>query len=450
MNAEIYEFYDYVTPFQHESDIRSRVVDRVQDVLRRANNVPSSRDVQVLAFGSYACGLYLPTADMDLVAVSPQFQARGRVTYAKSARDVYKLSGHFVKSGLCLDNVSVPIPHARVPIIKFAEKRSGIKVDISFENASGLHANGTFERWKEQFPHMPILVMLVKQLLNMRGLNEVPTGGIGGFTTICLVVSMLQHMPPRQLETSSMADLLLDFLSLYGSKFDFRRTGIRMEPPGLFDKRSARSQVRCKINMERLTIIDPNLETNDIAGGSKNIADVFRIFRDAHDALRERTAEVRGNRSDQNSILGCILGGNYRSFDDARRNLLQVSGQPSSRMAQILPPSPLPRESQEGHPDYRSIPPPAQYSRQASDPRFQQGYPQYSDGQRFNPINTMQHTNLQSNFSTSPPQHLAQAPPMQPGSAGSQPNQQMYGTPLPWNAPSAWNLDGGYSYGRPY
>lgn len=135
------------------------------------------------------------------------------------------------------------VPSAKVPIIKFVDRVTNLKVDVSFENDTGIIANETFDRWKRQFPAMPILVTVIKQFLMMRGLNEVQHGGLGGFSVTCLVTSLLQNMPRVQngelIPERHLGELLIEFLDFYGNRIDTRRTGIMMHPPGYFEKVSA-------------------------------------------------------------------------------------------------------------------------------------------------------------------------------------------------------------------
>jgi non-canonical poly(A) RNA polymerase PAPD5/7 len=293
--------------------------------VRGANNrISGAKSVKVESFGSFAAGLYLPTADMDLVAVSPGYLTRGIKSFCQSNGKVSSLGYHLANSGVAMS--MTPITKARVPIVKFTDKTTGIKVDISFENDSGLKANRTFQQWKHDFPAMPVIVVLIKQLLCMRGLNEVFNGGLGGFSIICLVVSMLQHMP--QVQAGAMdqqrhyGELLMEFLDLYGNKFDITATAISMDPPGYIDK--TRHPNRFAKDNSRLAIIDPNNSSNDISSGTRNIAAVFNCFRSASNALEEHMNRLeRGEDVDQ-SILGCVLGGNYNSFTKQRDKLRKV------------------------------------------------------------------------------------------------------------------------------
>ena len=309
-----------------------------------------AKDIEIQSFGSFAAGLYLPTADMDLVAVSPDYINYGQKSFCQSTNKIHALGRHLVNRGMVAPGTLSPVTRAKVPIVKFTDKMTGIKVDISFENDSGLIANKTFQDWKVTYPAMPVIVVLIKQMLAMRGLNEVFTGGLGGFSIICLVVSMMQMMP--EIQSGEMdpeqhyGDLLLNFLDLYGNRFDARVTGIEMDPPAYFNKiRDPHSSQ----NQNNLTIIDPNRRNNDISGGSRNVHDVFSCFRNAYADIQCRLAQVHTGQDVEGSILGCIWGGNYSSFIRQRNKLSQLDrghavSPPPAPLSKKLPPVPLPKK----------------------------------------------------------------------------------------------------------
>lgn len=184
--------------------------------------------------------MYLPNADMDLVVISSTFQTSGKRVACQNRNEMFRFSDHLKRVGLA-DCESIEVIHlARVPLVKFVDSMTGIHVDVSFENETGLVANDTFNVWKQRFPAMPILITLIKQFLMMRGLNEVVNGGLGGFSVTCLVTSLLQNLPRVQSgefpPEQHLGEMLLEFLDLYGNQFDLARTGISMEPPGYYEK----------------------------------------------------------------------------------------------------------------------------------------------------------------------------------------------------------------------
>lgn len=323
LHKEIVDFYNFVKPYEHEEIIRRDLIARVQKSIN-ASSLTNSKGVKIESFGSFAAGLYLPTADMDLVAISTQFRRHRTRIFCQSKNQMYALKRHLEATGIAPPDGVVVIWKAKVPIIKYTDKLTGIRVDISFENDSGLMANKTFQEWKQQYPAMPVIVILIKQMLAMRGLNEVFHGGIGGFTVISLVVSMMQLMP--EIQTMNVTpglyygDLLLNFLELYGKKFDVRATGISLQPPGYFDK-TKNPNICKRQNPRTLTIIDPNNSSNDISGGSRNIEDVLDCFHRAHSEIQRRLAMIQSGENVETSILGSIVGGNYTSFFQHRARI---------------------------------------------------------------------------------------------------------------------------------
>lgn len=243
LHNEILAFYDWVKPRAYEDMIRRDLIDRIQNVF---DSQPKFRDMEIRAFGSFASGLYLPVADMDLVILSPGFRRYGRETFVPYRRtsggriSIYEVARVIERANVVASGSMEIISGARVPILKWVDRLTGLKVDMAFDNDSGIRAIQTFEKWKEAYPAMPAIVAVVKQFLLLRSLNEVPTGGLGGFAIICLVVSLLQHMPHHLNGYGpSLGSILMDFFDFYGNKFDFSSVGIRMEPPGYFNKVSS-------------------------------------------------------------------------------------------------------------------------------------------------------------------------------------------------------------------
>ena len=196
-------------------------------------------DCDVHCFGSFAAGLYLPNADMDVVVISQSFRNYGDKSVCQSNNHM-RAFGRFLERTIAERGSVQCITGAKVPIIKLVDRATAIRIDMSFENDTGIIANDTFSIWRRQFPAMPILVTVIKQFLMMRGLNDVSTGGLGGFSVTCLVTSLLQNLPRIQIgevvPEQHLGEMLIEFLDFYGNQLDISRTGITMSPPGYFDK----------------------------------------------------------------------------------------------------------------------------------------------------------------------------------------------------------------------
>ncbi|KAI0477553.1 hypothetical protein GGR56DRAFT_414254 [Xylariaceae sp. FL0804] len=320
LHKEIVDWFDYVRPRDFEEQVRQQMLDKLGAVVRKF-----WYDAKIYPFGSFMSGLYLPTADMDIAICSDSFIRGGAPKYATSKK-LFQLRRHLEIWQVAYKNSIEVITKAKVPLLKYADDATGLKVDISFEKMDGHNAIKTFLAWRDKYPAMPALVAIIKHFLLMRGLNEPVNGGIGGFSVICMVVHLLHQMP--QVQSGSMiaehhlGEVLMEFFDLYGNKFEYETVAISMNPPRFINK-SEVSQVVYK-NYDRLSIIDPNNPANDIAGGSSNTYTVLHQFSVAYSRLSQRMRELatRGSSAApdkfQNTILGPLLGGQYSHFQCQR------------------------------------------------------------------------------------------------------------------------------------
>ncbi|KAL1968535.1 hypothetical protein VTN77DRAFT_1745 [Rasamsonia byssochlamydoides] len=362
LHNEILAFYNWVKPQPYEDIIRRDLVARLQSAFQSRYY-----GAEVHAFGSFASGLYLPIADMDLVLLSTTFKRTGVKTFGEKKGQIYAFSAFLKNLDIAVPGSIETIANARVPILKFVDKLTGLRVDLSFDNDSGLLANQTFQRWKAEYPAMPVIVAIIKQFLLLRGLNEVPSGGLGGYSIICLVVSLLQHMPRGEGNYGpNLGSILMDFFDFYGNKFDYTSVGIRIEPPGFFNKRVY--GVNAENRAHRLSIEDPNNRDNDVSGGTREIRLIFKCFSEAFYALRDRMVAAATSGSNRMCFLDTIIAGCYDEYIEQRDHLRSLFEndprfEPYRRPPSPPPPPPPPpgdsdSESEYNPPDWVPAPPP--------------------------------------------------------------------------------------------
>ncbi|KAI2628192.1 hypothetical protein GGS21DRAFT_528210 [Xylaria nigripes] len=327
LHKEICDFYEYVRPRDFEEKLRRQLVKNLQALVAM-----KWRDARVFPFGSFMSGLYLPTADMDIAICSKGF-TDGKSPFYDKKKYLYHMKNHLDVHGVAYQNQIEAIARAKVPLLKYRDDYTGLRVDISFEKMDGYKAVDTFLQWKRQYPAMPPLVAVIKHFLLMRGLNEPVNGGIGGFTVICMVIHVLQMMP--QVQSGSMkaehhlGEILMEFLDYYGNRFNFETVAIRMNPPGIVNKAAVSSVVYR--NLDRLSIIDPNNSENDISGGSSNYCMIRSRFQEAYTALQEammRSAkDANSNLSNgvEDTLLYPLFAGNYSHFRRQREWLQNLA-----------------------------------------------------------------------------------------------------------------------------
>merc|ERR1739838_846028 len=139
------------------------------------------------------------------------------------------------------------IDRATVPIVKMRDLLTDIKVDISFNMESGVTSVSLIKEFVRQFPPLPYLVLLLKQFLLQRDMNEVWTGGTSSYGLILMTVSFLQ-LHPRVMPSNggpvhvNLGVLLIEFFELYGRNFNYDKLCIRVKDGGKYIKKEEMAQ----------------------------------------------------------------------------------------------------------------------------------------------------------------------------------------------------------------
>lgn len=314
LTGEIRDFVSYISPSKEEIKTRNKTISKIRKAVKE---LWSDADLHV--FGSYATDLYLPGSDIDCVINSKDGDKENR-------QYLYELARHLKNEGLAT-RVEV-IAKARVPIIKFVEPESDIHIDVSFERTNGVAAAKIIREWINDTPGLRELALVIKQFLYARRLNDVHTGGLGGFSIICLVFSFLRLHPrvqSQEIDTlQNLGVLLIEFFELYGKNFAYDDVAICVA-----DSRATYlPKSHCRFypparSSFTLAIQDPGDPTNNISRGSFNLRDIKRSFAGAFDLLVNKCFELDAATFKDRvgkSILGNVIKykGRPRDFSDER------------------------------------------------------------------------------------------------------------------------------------
>ncbi|XP_050296070.1 terminal nucleotidyltransferase 4B-like isoform X2 [Anthonomus grandis grandis] len=296
LHQEIEHFYEYMSPTEAEHQVRAEVVSNIEQIIK--SKWP---DAIVEVFGSYRTGLYLPTSDIDLVVIGKWKNLPLRT-----------LEQEFLEKGVAQEDSIKVLDKASVPIVKLVDKKTEIKVDISFNMSNGVKSAELIKKYVEQFPVLPKLVYVLKQFLLERDLNEVFTGGISSYSLILMCISFLQ-LHPRQdgvrLANANLGVLLIEFFELYGRKFNFINTGIRITDGGKYiNKDEMQKEMADGHRPSMLCIEDPLQPSNDIGRSSYGILFVKKAFEYAFTILTNVVHPLSiHNDCTRTSILGRIV-----------------------------------------------------------------------------------------------------------------------------------------------
>ncbi|KAG0672215.1 hypothetical protein C6P45_003690 [Maudiozyma exigua] len=314
LTLEINDFISYISPSKDEIESRNHTIKKLRMTVRRL-----WPDATLHVFGSYATDLYLPGSDIDCVVTSKAANKDHRSYLYELAR--------YLKSKSIGTQIEV-IAKARVPIIKFVDISSGLHIDVSFERLNGIEIAKVIRNWIDDTPGLRELVLVIKQFLKSRRLNEVHTGGLGGLSVVCLVYSFLYLHPRLRTEDIEPCDnlgvLLIDFFELYGKNFSYENVALSFQDdtPKYMRKSHWRALPPSRNSMT-LAIQDPLDISNNISRSSYNVSGIKKAFSGAFNMISNKCYELnQATFKDRigKSILGNIIKykGEARHFKDER------------------------------------------------------------------------------------------------------------------------------------
>ncbi|XP_075864042.1 terminal nucleotidyltransferase 4A isoform X2 [Microcebus murinus] len=296
LHEEIIDFYNFMSPCPEEAAMRREVVKRIETVVK---DLWPTADVQI--FGSFSTGLYLPTSDIDLVV------------FGKWERPPLQL----LEQALRKHNVAEPcsikvLDKATVPIIKLTDQETEVKVDISFNMETGVRAAEFIKNYMKKYSLLPYLILVLKQFLLQRDLNEVFTGGISSYSLILMAISFLQLHPriDARRADENLGMLLVEFFELYGRNFNYLKTGIRIKEGGAYiAKEEIMKAMTSGYRPSMLCIEDPLLPGNDVGRSSYGAMQVKQVFDYAYIVLSHAVSPLARSypNRDSESTLGRIV-----------------------------------------------------------------------------------------------------------------------------------------------
>ncbi|EDV99463.1 GH13010 [Drosophila grimshawi] len=269
LHEEIEHFYRYILPTPSEHAARNKVIQRIENIIRAL-----WPQALVEIFGSFRTGLFLPNSDIDLVVLGFWKQLPLR-----------SLELELLRLDIAEAGTMRVLATAAVPIIKFTDRETKIKVDLSFNMANGVQSAELIKIFKRDYPALGYLVMVLKQFLLQRDLNEVFTAGLSSYSLILLCISFLQLHPRNVFHKNvNLGVLLLEFFELYGLRFNYSQIGVFIQDGGCY-KRKEHIATDCRSS--QLYIADPLLPGNDVARSSLALVHIKQSFQWAYRVLSQ-------------------------------------------------------------------------------------------------------------------------------------------------------------------
>nr|CDS29771.1 nucleotidyltransferase [Hymenolepis microstoma] len=285
LHEEIKDFGNYIAPSHEEQWARQVLVTKLRNLI-----ISIWRNCYFDVFGSFSTGLYLPTSDIDVV-ISGKWQNLPLRSLERALQACNFASDIKVLS------------KATVPIVKFTDIETGLRVDISFNMTNSLEAARFVTNQLCCYPFLRYLVFTLKQFLLTHELNEVFTGGISSYALILMCISFLKDKSmEKSKEEPNLGSILIDFLYFYGTQFNYKTTGISAS--GQYIPKESISQHPGDSSPSPLVIDDPICPGNNVTRRSYSALNVLKSFREAFDILNEKLST---GCDENDSILSSII-----------------------------------------------------------------------------------------------------------------------------------------------
>jgi len=300
LTQEMIDFTQYIV--QDSKDRNSFFVAMKKKVVEVIDRVLPGAKVEV--YGSYATGLCIPSSDLDLVCCLKNKNMSLRPSFRRLANELRHEK--WVK-------LIKPIETASVPVIKVMSFEEELPTDISFDAQEsgvpphrGVSSVEMAKRYLAETPKLRPLVLIVKQFLSEKGLNNTYTGGLGSYCLIIMARTFLHmyHTSPDNLipgkgsgttasgsagtsTVDSLDDIgkaVLGFFKFYGTEFDYATMGISTKRGGVFYHIG---DIGYYNGTAPLVIEDPFDPMSNIASGVFSMWRVKAAFESAYLALTE-------------------------------------------------------------------------------------------------------------------------------------------------------------------
>ncbi|KAF8329105.1 uncharacterized protein EI90DRAFT_2924578 [Cantharellus anzutake] len=305
LNLEAASFTRYITPTKVEQKVRHLVIEWIRNEIVR--HIP---DAEVLVFGSTPVDMYLPSGDIDLVVQSKSLAVEG-----PPRSNITRIADILRSTDMALGEVRI-FASAKIPILKFVSRHGKFSIDISVNVSNGVAAASIIRDFIRDIPGVKPLSLIVKCFLRSRDANEVYRGGLSSYLVVCMVIYFFQtHKGMRKSHTdpsSSLGNLLLEFLQLFGYDFNYLQSGISLRDGGKTFSRSERHWIY-RPSQPRLCIEDPQNTQLDAGAGIHDIRRIQMLFIHAYDQLQAEIQRRDRSRSkalllEGNSLLQIIMG----------------------------------------------------------------------------------------------------------------------------------------------
>ena len=349
LGREIDAFYLYSQPSTQEKQAAELAVQEISTAIQRVD-----QNIKIDVVGSRATGLHMPMSDIDLNISTSLTTSSTWVIKELLLKVASCLVADSRKKGL-FRSVTNRF-RSKIPLVTGRHASTHLEFQVQSTIDVFLSMQQTMS-FINEFPTLPKLFVLLKQMLTMRGLNLGPAQGITSYPLLVMIVAALKFSEGR-VDRRDVGAHLLFFLDMY-SEIDFTTTAISFSPLQYVVKRHPHSATLPQIqsaaptpdnvtvsrkNSEReprdvdarrrfatvkpdaeflMCLQDPADLQNDLGKAAFRIKEIQTTFIRARQELKAALHAWDGGeeKNRPEPLLAPCIGGDYRIFENARYDL---------------------------------------------------------------------------------------------------------------------------------
>ena len=365
LTSEILAFHEYVLPKPGELAAADQAISALHACVKSID--PSA---QVDLIGSRRTGLATPLSDLDFNITHPNGGDPTRLSLDREreqAQELLRSLWETLPKRRNVINASSFVDGARVPIITGLHSPTNLKFQIQC-TGDVFNSMRYAQDCVAEYPTLRPLYMILRQMLEIRGLNVGRLGGLGSYPLLIMIVAALKFSE-TWIGRREAGKQFCYFLDMY-SKIDFHTTAISLVPLECIVKgasesmRLTRQPARLSSNPEMylpaptelseadlegrkwfraraephlMCLQDPSNPGHDLGRQVKLIKHIQVLMIEAKSQLRESMDAWDATDWTQNTrpegecaLLDWCLGADHEIFEDERM-LLNAIGQSHSQ-----------------------------------------------------------------------------------------------------------------------
>lgn len=280
LNLQLLAVYQKISLSEREIAERQKAFEKYKSIIE------SHMDCKVESFGSSRTTLYVRDSDIDITVLTDTSNAlfsknifssrtRGKGPVYSDAKPianhVLTRVAKLIEASNMADGPVIHIKKAKTPILKFVDKLTGCKVDISINKVDGIQTAEYVNKILAERPQMRYFAIILKYFLKSRRLGDAATGGLCSYAQFLLILSFVQMHPLLQGGNIEIKEdlgvLFVDFFQFYGVDFPYDRTRI-----------SVKEMSYTKNDQRGIYIADPVIPGNNVSSGCSMIGFIRDVF----------------------------------------------------------------------------------------------------------------------------------------------------------------------------